>query len=79
MPHIPRRISVVDIILPNPTSGETMLPDRKPTAPKTAEAVPIALRPSSIASVVAEVKINPTPTSMVNVNISYGQNDGIKI
>lgn len=79
-PHVeqmPSRMRVVDIILPRPTSGDTMPPNRKPEAPKMADAVPTILRPSSIAIVVAEVRMKPMLTSIENVNISYGRNDGI--
>ena len=73
---MPRSMSVVVIILPIPTRGDTMPPDRKPDAPNIADAVPIIMRPSSIARVVAEVRMNPMLTSMRKVGISYGQNDG---
>lgn len=50
-------VSVVAMILPRPTSGETIPPNRNPVAPKIAEAAPTYERPSSMASVVAAVKI----------------------
>ena len=51
------------IILPSPTKGETMLPNKNPAAPKTADPVPACPRTASIASVVAAVKESPAINS----------------
>lgn len=65
------RMTVVDVMmLPRPTSGETMPPKRKPDAPPMAEATPIWLRPSSMARVVVEVKMNPVNVSIRKVSDS---------
>ena len=69
-PHIHSNIIVVVRILPMPTNGETMPPNRKPDAPKIAEAVPTISRPSSIAIVVADVRMKPILTSMMKVSTS---------
>ena len=45
--------------MPSPTSGETILPNKNPAAPNTAEPVPACPRTASIASVVAAVKESP--------------------
>ncbi len=68
--HMLIRSRVVDMMFPMPTSGETIPPNRKPDAPKMAEAVPIIWRPSSMASVVADVRIKPKPISIRKVRIS---------
>ena len=72
-----RRMNVVVMILPKPTNGVTILPNRNPEAPNIAEAVPAISLPSSIAMVVDEGSITPTLTSSRNVKISYGMNSGI--
>lgn len=53
-------------MLPNPTKGDTMLPNKNPAAPSKAEAVPACSRAFSMASVVAEVKVSPNVKSRNN-------------
>ena len=55
-----RTIPVESIMFPRPTRGETMLPNRKPAAPRIAEAVPALLRAASMAMAVAVVKDIPS-------------------
>ena len=60
------------IVLPRPTSGETMPPKANPAAPSRADAVPDSERVHSMASVVEVVKVRPieksSPMSSPNQN-----------
>ena len=60
-------------MLPIPTSGETIPPKAKPTAPNSADAVPEFSRPLSMASVVDEVKVRPSMKMTASSNSSYTQ------
>lgn len=57
--HIMNIKPVDDMMLPMPTSGETIPPAAKHTAPKSADAVPEFSRSHSMAIAVVEVKVSP--------------------
>ena len=57
-------------ISPIPTSGETIPPKAKQTAPSKAEAVPAFSRWHSMANVVVEVKVSPITKRRKNKNLS---------
>ena len=65
-----KTIPVDDRILPIPTSGETIPPAAKQTAPSSAEAVPEFSRWLSMASAVLEVKVMPMKESRASISIS---------
>lgn len=62
--------AVVSMMSERPTSGETMPPKRNPVAPNMADAAPTAMRPSSIARVVVDVKMRPRERRVRNVSDS---------
>ena len=68
--HIMNINPVDDMILPIPTSGETMPPAAKHTAPKSADAVPEFSRSHSMAIAVVEVKVKPIEKSRNIMNTS---------
>ena len=57
-------------MLPIPTSGDTMPPAAKHTAPSSAEAVPEFSRWLSIAKAVLEVNVMPMLNSKPSINTS---------
>lgn len=48
------------MILPTPTSGETIPPNANPNAPNKADAVPAFARSLSMANVLDAVKVSPS-------------------
>ena len=65
-----KTIPVDERMLPIPTSGDTMPPAAKHTAPSSAEAVPEFSRWLSIAKAVLEVNVIPILNSKPNISIS---------
>ena len=60
-------------MVPSPTNGVTIPPNKKPAAPTIADAQPILDFPSVIASVVEDVNTIPTENSIIKTSISYPQ------
>ena len=66
-------IPVETMILPRPTSGETIPPKANPSAPSSAEAVPALSCSQSIASVLEAVKVSPSIDKRPISSTSYIQ------
>lgn len=71
--QITNNIPVETRMLPSPTNGETIPPNRKQTAPRNADAVPEFFRSVSIAMTVVDVKVSPIMKSRTNRRDSYTQ------
>ena len=71
-------IPVVICILPRPTTGEAMPPDRKPAAPSTALAKPACLRAAFMAMAVDGASMRPKLPIMTKRQPSKSQGEALR-